>query len=133
MKKAEVITNRNCAAASDTSLRLGRAASALLVTMLAAGCASMEGLSTRESMEDPNRLAAQKSLADAAVSAAAWPASDWWRSFGDAQLDELMQEALEGSPTLKIASARVRKALAVADMTNAGLSPRVDGAFPSPS
>ena len=118
-------------AAADTNQRLGRAASALLVTMLAAGCASMDGLSTQGSMANPNKLAAQKSLAEAAVSAAAWPASDWWRSFGDSQLDQLMSEALDGSPSLKIAAARVRKAIAVAEVTNAALSPRVDGSLSS--
>jgi len=65
----------------DMNLRLGRAASALFVTLLAAGCASMNGLSTRASMDSANKLAAQKSLAEAAVSAAAWPAKDWWHSF----------------------------------------------------
>jgi NodT family efflux transporter outer membrane factor (OMF) lipoprotein len=118
-------------AAADNSQRLGRAASALLVTMLAAGCASMDGLSTQGSMANPNKLAAQKSLAEAAVSAAAWPASDWWRSFGDSQLDQLMSEALDGSPSLKIAAARVRKAIAVANVTNAALLPRVDGSLSS--
>src|SRR5205809_7614127 len=116
MKKTGFRPDRNAARASETSVRLARAASALLVTMLASGCASMEGIAPRESMRDPNTLAAQKSLADAAVSAAAWPAGDWWRSFGDPQLDQLMQEALEGSPTLKVAAARTRKALAVADV-----------------
>src|SRR6266566_9296740 len=86
--------------AADLNVRLGRAG-ALFVTLLAAGCASMNGLSTRASMDSANKLAAQKSLADAAVSAAAWPAADWWRSFNDSQLDQLINEALAGSPTLR--------------------------------
>jgi len=117
--------------AVDMNLRLGRAASALFVTLLAAGCASMNGLSTQASMDSANKLAAQKSLADAAVSAAAWPATDWWHSFNDPQLDQLMNEALAGSPTLKVAAARTRKALAFADVSKAALLPRVDGSFSS--
>jgi NodT family efflux transporter outer membrane factor (OMF) lipoprotein len=112
---------------SDAALRLGRIASAFFVTLLAAGCASMEGITTHASLDSANRLAAQKSLADLAVSPATWPAADWWHSFNDPQLDELMNEALEGSPTLKIAAARVRKALAYAEVTHAAILPRVDG------
>jgi outer membrane protein TolC len=115
----------------DVPLRVGRAASALFVTLLAAGCASMNGLSTQASMSSANTLAAQKSLADAAVSAAAWPATDWWRSFNDPQLDQLMNEALAGSPTLKVAAARTRKALAFADVSKAALSPQVNGSASS--
>jgi outer membrane protein TolC len=110
------------------NLRLGRAASALFVTLLAAGCASMNGLSTQASMDSANKLAAQKSLADAAVSAAAWPAKDWWHSFNDPQLDQLMNEALAGSPTLKVAAARTRKALAFA--SDARLGDRLLGQEP---
>src|ERR1700682_4688408 len=117
--------------APDINLRLGRAASALFVTLLAAGCASMNGLFTQASMDSANKLAAQKSLAEAAVSAAAWQAPDWWHSFNDPQLDELMTEALAGSPTLKVAAARARKALAFADVTKAALSPQVNGSASS--
>ena len=115
----------------DVPVRVGRAASALFVTLLAAGCASMNGLSTQASMNSANTLAAQKSLADAAVSAAAWPATDWWRSFNDPQLDQLMNEALAGSPTLRVAAARTRKALAFADVSKAALSPQVNGSASS--
>src|SRR6202171_5959198 len=115
----------------DVPLRVGTAASALFVTLLAAGCASMNGLSTQASMDSANKLAAQKSLAEAAVSAAAWPGTDWWHSFNDPQLDQLMNEALAGSPTLRVAAARTRKALAFADVTKAALSPQVNGSASS--
>jgi len=116
---------------SDTNQRLGRAASALFVTMLAAGCASMNGLATQSSVDSANKLAAQKSLAAAAVTAAAWPTTDWWHAYRDPQLDQLMSEALEGSPTLKVAAARTRKAIAEADVSKAALSPRIDGSASS--
>jgi NodT family efflux transporter outer membrane factor (OMF) lipoprotein len=41
---------------------------------------------------------------------AAWPQADWWKAYGDSQLDGLMDEALAGSPDLKIAEARFREA-----------------------
>ena len=42
-----------------------------------------------------------------------WPADAWWRAYGDPQLDALMAEALAGSPTLAVAEARIRKAMAL--------------------
>jgi NodT family efflux transporter outer membrane factor (OMF) lipoprotein len=46
-----------------------------------------------------------------------WPTDAWWKSYGDAQLDELVEEALAGSPTLAIADARLRRARALSDAT----------------
>ena len=131
MKKFDRQSESRNPQAPDMNLRLGRAASALFVTLLAAGCASMNGLSTQASMDSANKLAAQKSLAEAAVSAAAWPAKDWWHSFNDPQLDQLMNEALADSPTLKVAAARTRKALAFADVAKAALSPQVNASASS--
>ena len=131
MKKPSVRTDPRDRQDNDTNLRLGRAASALLVTLLAAGCASTNGLSTQASVANANKLATEKSLAEAAVSAAAWPSTDWWRSFDDPQLDQLMNEALDGSPTLKVAVARARKAISAAAISESTLSPRVDGSLSS--
>ena len=89
-------------------------------------CASTDGLSTRASLGEGDQLAAAKSLAGAKVSPAAWPRADWWKQFGDAQLDGLIDEALAGSPTLKVAEARTRKAVAAADSSRAALFPQVN-------
>jgi hypothetical protein len=131
MKKFDRQSESRSPLAPDRNLRLGRAASAFFVTLLAAGCASMNGLSTQASMDSANKLAAVKSLAEAAVSAAAWPAKDWWHSFNDLQLDQLMNGALADSPTLKVAAARTRKALAFADVAKAALSPQVNASASS--
>jgi outer membrane protein TolC len=98
----------------------------LLLAALAAGCASTNGLSTQAAFTDPNALAASRSLESAARSPAAWPRADWWKRFNDPQLDQLMDEALAGSPTLRVAAARLRAALAFTQAAKAGLYPRVD-------
>ena len=108
------------------STRFGLFWGLLLVTLLAAGCASTTGLSTQATLKNADALAAEKSLAGTAASGTAWPATDWWRTFEDPQLDQLIDEALSGSPTLMIAAARTRKALAFADTTRSSLYPRVD-------
>ena len=112
-------------------LRFGIVVISLLLSILTAGCASMSGLSTQAALQSANKLVADKSLAGTAISPAAWPQSDWWKSFNDAQLDQLIAEALADSPTLKVAAARTRKALAIADTTKAALAPQVNGNFSS--
>jgi multidrug efflux system outer membrane protein len=42
----------------------------------------------------------------------AWPAEDWWRVYGDAQLDALVERALRDAPSLAVAQARVGTAQA---------------------
>ena len=108
------------------SSRFPRAAGLFAVASLVAGCASMQGLSTQATPKSANDLAAQESLSNVARTISAWPTTDWWRSFSDPQLDALMDEALAGSPTLKIAAARTRKALAFADASKAALYPQVN-------
>ena len=48
---------------------------------------------------------------------------DWWKAFGDAQLDALEAQAMRGSPTLAIAAARLAQARATVTSTSAGLFP----------
>lgn len=91
---------------------------------LLAGCASDGGLRPQASMNQPGQLAAGATLADASVSPAAWPSATWWQRYGDAQLDQLVTEALAGSPSLRIAEARVRQALALEGVAEAALSPQ---------
>jgi NodT family efflux transporter outer membrane factor (OMF) lipoprotein len=107
------------------NLFAGAFASALLL----AGCASTNGLSPEASLNDANDLAARKVLSAATLSPSAWPRSDWWTAYNDPQLDALIDEALAKSPTLHIAEARTRKALAFAATQKAELYPQVNGDF----
>src|SRR5262249_38771635 len=88
--------------------------SLVVATATLAGCADMQGVNHQSSLDDANALAASKTLAGATTSPAAWPTSDWWRAFKDPQLDRLIDQALIDSPTLRIAEARTREALAFA-------------------
>ena len=105
-----------------------RSCCALLVAaLLATGCADMSGLGTQASPRDQSALASGQSLSGTPLSPPAWPKSDWWKQFSDPRLDQLIEEALAGSPTLRIADARVRKADSVAQSLNAALYPHIDG------
>jgi NodT family efflux transporter outer membrane factor (OMF) lipoprotein len=97
-------------------------AAALLVVALA-GCADMGGIRSEATLRD----AASLGIA-ADTHAAAMPAVDshWWRAFGDAQLDGLVDRALAGNPNLQVARARLARAQASADIAGAALKPQVD-------
>jgi NodT family efflux transporter outer membrane factor (OMF) lipoprotein len=93
----------------------------------------------------PQSLEASHTLESTPVNAAAWPADDWWRRYGDPQLDALVGEALAGSPSLETARARLRAAQAQAISARAAQLPStsldgsyirqrfpVDGLYPPP-
>lgn len=95
----------------------------LLSALVAAGCASTHGLAPQGRLFDADALQAQRSLAHAQLSAADFPAQDWWNSLGDPQLDGLIAEALQGTPSLDAADARVRQARSQAALTDAARKP----------
>lgn len=88
------------------------------------GCASSTGIEPHAVPRDPASLEAGRSLAGAAR--ADWPREDWWKRFGDPQLDRLVEEGLAGAPVLRGAQARVEKALALAQASGAALAPQVN-------
>jgi NodT family efflux transporter outer membrane factor (OMF) lipoprotein len=94
-----------------------------ILAIAAAGCASNKGLEPRSAPLDPAALEAQRSLGEGP--AAAWPELDWWKRFGDPQLDRLVEEGLAGSPNVRLARARVDQALGAAQVAHAPLSPQV--------
>jgi NodT family efflux transporter outer membrane factor (OMF) lipoprotein len=51
---------------------------------------------------------------------------DWWRRFGSQELEQLVHEALAGSPDLAIAMERVQQAEAQASVAGASLFPTLD-------
>ncbi len=57
------------------------------------------------------------------------PATEWWRDFGDEQLDRLMDQALAGNPTLKLAQARLARAQAVMEVAKAATQPQLNGSL----
>ena len=92
---------------------LRRSGRALLVSALAlalAACASSRGLNPQGHVLDVDSLHSERTLADSDLSAAGFPAQDWWKALGDAQLDALIAEGLAGHPSLDAADARLRQA-----------------------
>src|SRR5262245_7794452 len=54
-----------------------------------------------------------------------WPSAGWWKVYGDAQLDALIDEGLAGSPSVAVADARLRRARAFEGSARGALAPQV--------
>lgn len=91
-----------------------------LTTLL--GCA---GLLPQRSDAPPD-LALPAAWLNADPGPAGPVARDWWRTFGDAQLDALVARALQANPDLRSAQASLRQARALVDVQAAGLMPQLN-------
>lgn len=98
---------------------------ALAVSLLA-GCGTYGDLSPSGKPTDLASLAAARSLGEVVTVS---PATDWWRSFGDPQLDALVEEALRSNPSLRVAEARLAGARALADVANSLRMPQLMANF----
>jgi len=54
-----------------------------------------------------------------------WPTQQWWLAYNDTQLNALMEEALQGTPSLAVAQARLQQAQGQAQAAGATLLPTV--------
>lgn len=105
------------------------AALPLLATVAALSACAAPDLGPRPELRTPQALESTRSLAggEAGAIAGNWPADRWWTSYGDAQLDALVDEALAGSPDVAAAVARIRMARGAEQVTGAATLPQLNG------
>lgn len=108
--------------------QLALSAIALAATTFIAGCADMSGIHTEASARSPQALGlvVEPSAADQAAAVAPVDAQ-WWTALGDSHLNQLVETALADGPSLKVAEARIRKAWAMAQVSEAADGPQVNG------
>jgi NodT family efflux transporter outer membrane factor (OMF) lipoprotein len=94
----------------------------LSTALLTTACASIPDLGPRPMAKEVEIYKAQESFK---APTAEWPATTWWASYGDAQLNTLVAESLAGAPSLAQAEARLRQAQAIAQQTGASRLPQV--------
>lgn len=110
-------------------MALVAAASVVAVGLMATGltgCADMSGIAPQSSLRDAPSLGL-KADAGAQATAQAPLAAEWWRDFGDEQLNTLVAQALQTSPSLKLAQARLARAQAVIEVADAATLPQLTG------
>ena len=95
----------------------------LLLVLALSACAPMDPGSPAVQPLTGERLALQ---ADPAL---AWPKDDWWTRYQDPQLNRLIDQALQSSPSLQAAAARVRAAQAAAQGARAVQWPQVNANY----
>ena len=93
------------------------------IVIALAGCANPSGIASSSSLVDPAKVGVSALPGDAPI------AADWWQGFGDSALTSLIDQAVAGSPNLRVAQARVARAAASTGAVRASEGPQLNGAF----
>ena len=101
---------------SASTFALAVASAAVLML---AGCASPGHQSAPVAARSADSLGLSAAQQTTSVDA------QWWHQFGDAQLDALVAKALDGSPSLGAAAARLTRAQAVVEATRGSEAPQI--------
>lgn len=88
--------------------------------LLLSACAAVPQLGTVPTPRAPDTL---KSTSSFAQMDGRWPAQNWWLAYDDPALNALIEEALQDSPDIALAAARVRAAEAIAQQAGAARLP----------
>ncbi|ARK77962.1 efflux transporter outer membrane subunit [Burkholderia pseudomallei] len=104
-----------------------RTAVAVAVAALAlAGCANYFGLKSDKAIAPAAQFESARSLP---AQGGQWPSLDWANQFGDPQLPKLIDEALEGNPTIAQAQTRIAKASSYIESSRSTLLPKADAKY----
>lgn len=92
--------------------------------LLLGGCAWIPtGDPPAELIEPPEM---KETLAEVTNRLQQWPEDRWWEQFGNSDLNQLMETALQDNPDLKVAAARLREAQGLVRVEGARLLPFLD-------
>ncbi|WP_309904189.1 efflux transporter outer membrane subunit [Variovorax soli] len=89
-----------------------------------AGCADMGHIDSHARLRDADSLGLSSQTAELTAPNVE---SQWWLGFGDAQLNALVDQALQGNPNLQAARARLERAQAAVGVAEAARKPKLDG------
>jgi NodT family efflux transporter outer membrane factor (OMF) lipoprotein len=85
------------------------------LTLIISGCIGTHGIEPHTQALDADSLTTDAAIRSAERDAR-WPAAQWWRAYGDPQLNHWVELAAAGAPSLAMAAARVRQAQAMAGL-----------------
>ncbi|MEQ7918048.1 efflux transporter outer membrane subunit [Xanthomonas sp. WHRI 1810A] len=95
------------------------------LTLVISGCIGTHGIAPQDTSLPADALATDDAIKSAAQDAH-WPAGQWWRAYGDDQLNHWIELAALGSPSLAMAAARVRQARAMAGVAESAESVQIN-------
>lgn len=98
--------------------RLAAIAAAVSLLLSSAGCALI-----RQDKAPAARISAEqvRLARDSQLPQGDWPSTEWWRTYADDRLDALVARALQDSPTMAVAQARVEASRAQAKLVDASI------------
>ncbi|MBM0281797.1 efflux transporter outer membrane subunit [Pseudomonas chlororaphis] len=96
------------------------------LSLAISGCIGTGGIAPQGKALPANTLATDEAIQSAARDAR-WPAAQWWQAYGDAQLNHWVTLAVQGSPSMAMAAARVRQARAMAGIAESAESLQIKG------
>ena len=99
--------------------------SVLAISLGLSGCIGTGGIAPQGKALEANELATDEAIAHAARDAN-WPTAQWWQAYGDPQLNRWIDLAVQGSPTMAMAAARVRQARSMQLMSGEVLKGHVE-------
>jgi NodT family efflux transporter outer membrane factor (OMF) lipoprotein len=109
---------------TDQTLTLRLAAVAAACIALA-GCADFSGIESQAQLRDGASLGL-----DAQATQASPPIhAKWWQAYGDSQLDQLIEQAGQDSPSLRLAQARLRRALSATQLAESARGPQLNASL----
>lgn len=104
------------------SLPRARPALVAVIALILSACAATPAKIDRPRLRDDVPLAGLQTS-----TRSGWPDAQWWRQYGDPQLDRLMDRAMTKSPDLALAQSRVQNAEQSARLAAAQLGLTVNG------
>jgi NodT family efflux transporter outer membrane factor (OMF) lipoprotein len=115
----------------EGALRRTTAVAAAVIALVLAGCADMGHNAPQAKLRDADSLGLTAPSTEAGAGAPAVPTVDsrWWLAFGDPQLNSLIEQALQGNPSLQIALARLARAQSAVSVAEAADRPQINGAL----
>ena len=97
----------------------------LIAALVLAGCATVPEIDPASLPATPVAFKEPGARFTVAAPAAASPRGEWWKAFGDAKLDDLIERADRNNNDIRIAAARLAQARAIARITDADRSPQL--------
>lgn len=85
-----------------------RNSAAIMISAVLLGACSLPHQYDKKPLQKPEELA--QAIAFQEIEKINWPSDTWWTRYHDAQLDQLIQEALLNSPAMAVAEARLKQA-----------------------
>lgn len=111
---------------SPTSARWARHTLTVVALASLTACANFSGIFSQAKPITPQAVGLSQ---DALPAASPARDAEWWKTFGDNQLNTLVEQALANNPSLRVAQTRLQRVQAVIDSADSATLPQVNASL----